>query len=47
MGKKGGGGVDTSGMERATREATALQKLMYEQTREDVQPWYQAGKGHL
>lgn len=48
MGKKGGGGgYDTSGMEKATREATALQKMIYEQTRSDVQPWYQAGVGSI
>ena len=47
MGKKGGGGADTSGLERATEEATALQKMIYEQSREDVQPWYQAGKGSI
>lgn len=45
MGKKGGGSVDTSGLEKATREATALQKQIYEQTRGDVQPWYEMGVG--
>lgn len=45
MGKDDGGGVDTSGLERATREATELQKLIYEQGREDVQPWYNLGVG--
>lgn len=43
--KGGGGGVDTSGLEAATREATALQKQIYEQTREDSQPWYNMGTG--
>lgn len=48
MGSKGGGGsVDTSGLEKATREATALQKQIYEQTRGDVQPWYGAGVGGI
>lgn len=47
MGKGGGGGIDTSGLEAATREATALQKQMYEQGREDFQPWYQAGSGSI
>jgi hypothetical protein len=42
-GGKGGGGVDTSGLERATQEATALQKEIYDLTREDVQPWYELG----
>lgn len=44
--KKGSpGGVDTSGLEEATKQATALQKQIYEQTREDVQPWYNMGTG--
>ena len=30
MGKGGGGGIDMSGMEDATRDATALQKEIYE-----------------
>tara|TARA_R110002020_G_scaffold10785_5_gene40950 strand:- start:1742 stop:2935 length:1194 start_codon:yes stop_codon:yes gene_type:complete len=46
-GKGGGGGIDTSGMEDATKQATALQKEIYDLTREDVQPWYQAGVGGL
>jgi len=45
--KGGGGGYDTSGMEQATKEATALQKEMYDQTREDLQPWYGAGEGGI
>lgn len=45
MGKGGGGGVDTSGLEEATAQATALQRQIYEQTREDVQPWYKMGVG--
>jgi hypothetical protein len=40
---KGGGGVDTSGLEEAARETTALQKEIYDLTREDVQPWYELG----
>lgn len=39
--------VDTSGLEEATKEANALQKLMYEQSREDMQPWYQAGSAGI
>lgn len=46
-GKGGGGGVDTSGLEQAKKEAIALQKQMYEQGREDFQPWYQAGAGSI
>jgi len=46
-GKGGGGGVDTSGLEQATQQATALQKEIYDLTREDVQPWYQAGVGGI
>lgn len=44
---KSSGGADTSGLEKATREATALQRQMYEQGREDFQPWYQAGAGSI
>lgn len=47
MSKKGSGGADTSGLEQATAEATALQKMIYEQTREDSQPWYNAGVGGI
>ncbi|MAI17150.1 MAG: hypothetical protein CBC71_06320 [Rhodobacteraceae bacterium TMED111] len=36
---------DTSGLEEATKEATALQKQIYQETREDVQPWYKMGTG--
>lgn len=43
--KGGGGSIDTSGLEEATKDATALQKLIYEQTREDTQPFYQLGVG--
>lgn len=42
---KGGGGVNTAGLEQATRDATALQKQMYEEGRQDIQPWYQMGTG--
>lgn len=45
MSKGGGGGVDTSGLEQATAQATALQKKIYEQTRGDVKPWYDMGVG--
>lgn len=47
MDKGGGGGVDTSGLEQATREATKLQKEIFDLTREDVQPWYQMGVGSV
>lgn len=42
---KGGSSPDTSGLEEATKQATALQERMYDQTREDVRPWYQMGTG--
>lgn len=45
MGGKGGGSVDTTGLEEATREATQLQRDIYDQTRTDVQPWYDMGVG--
>jgi hypothetical protein len=45
MGKGGGGSADTSGLENATKEATQLQREIWEQTRADSQPWYQAGVG--
>ena len=46
--KKGaGGGVDTSGLAAATEQATQLQREIYEQTREDVQPWYDMGVGSV
>lgn len=41
--KKGGSKVDTSGLEDATQQAIRLQRQMYEQGREDVQPWYDVG----
>lgn len=44
MGKGSGGGYDTSGLEAATGEATALQEQIYDLTREDVAPWYDVGK---
>jgi len=43
----GGGGADTSGLAEATAQATALQKLIYEQTREDSAPWYNMGVGSV
>lgn len=43
--KGGGGGFDTSGLEKATKESIALQKQIYDQTRQDVQPWYNLGTG--
>ena len=47
-GKSGGGGsVDTSGLERATREATELQREIFEQTTEDFQPWYNVGRSGI
>lgn len=45
MSKGGGGGVDTSGLEKATKQATALQKQIYKQGRADIQPWYNMGVG--
>lgn len=45
MGSKGGGSVDTSGLEQATNRAIDLQEEIYHLTREDVQPWYQMGVG--
>lgn len=45
MGKSSGGGYDTSKMEKATEKSLALQKQIYDQTRADSQPWYQAGVG--
>ena len=45
MGKGGGGRVDTSGLERATREATNLQKDIYGQNVELAQPFYDVGVG--
>lgn len=47
MGKGGGGGFDTSGLEAATREANALLKENRDLTREDAQPWYQMGSGSV
>lgn len=40
---KGGGAPSTSGLEQATADSTALQKEIYEQTREDSMPWYNTG----
>jgi hypothetical protein len=45
MGSKGGGGASTAGLEGATQAATDLQRQIYEETRQDVQPWYQMGVG--
>lgn len=39
----GGGGYDTSGMTAATKEATQLQRDIYEDTKTRSEPWYQAG----
>jgi hypothetical protein len=47
MGKGGGGGFDTSALERSTEEALALQKEIYGQTRGDVAPWYNMGVGSV
>lgn len=47
MGKGGGGGYDTSGLEAATEKSLALQKQIYDQTRGDVQPWYNMGTGSV
>ena len=43
MAKKGGGAPSTAGLEEATKDAIDLQRQMYEQGREDVQPWYDYG----
>ena len=45
MGKSSGGGYDTGAMEEATLKSLELQKQIYDQTRADSQPWYQAGVG--
>ena len=45
MGKSSGGAPDTSGLEAATNKSIALQKEIYDLTREDVQPWYNMGVG--
>lgn len=45
MSKGGGGSASTAGLEEATKAATALQKQIYEEGREDIQPWYQMGTG--
>ena len=47
MSKGGGGGYDTSGMEQATAEATALQERMYEEGVARSQPFYDVGVGGL
>ena len=47
MGKSSGGGYDTSGLEAATEKSLALQKEIYDQTRGDVQPWYNMGTGSV
>lgn len=44
---KSSGKVDTSGLERATDKATALQEMIYNQSREDMQPWYQVGSAGI
>jgi len=47
MSKGGGGGYDTSGMERATQQATDLQERIYEEGVQRGMPFYQAGVGAL
>jgi hypothetical protein len=44
-GKGGGGGVDTSGIEQATREATALQKQVYDEIKDMAGPYSNLGTG--
>lgn len=44
-GGKGGGSIDTSRLEEATNRSIDLQEEIYNQTRDDVQPWYQLGVG--
>lgn len=46
-GGKGGGGIDTGPMIEYGNKALALQRNIYQQTREDAQPWYQAGSGAI
>lgn len=41
------GGYSTKAMEDATAKSLALQEKIYDQTRSDVQPWYQAGSGAI
>lgn len=41
----GGDAPDTSGLEKATQAATDLQRQIYTEGREDIQPWYQMGVG--
>jgi len=43
FGGGGGSAYDTSGLEDAQREATALQRKMYEETVERQAPWYETG----
>lgn len=43
MGGKGGGGADSGPMLEYGNKALALQEKIYNQTREDSQPWYQTG----
>lgn len=44
-GGKGGGGNDAGPMLEYGEKALGLQKEIYDQTRADAQPWYQAGTG--
>lgn len=45
--KGGSSAPDTSGLEKATLAATALQREQYEQGREDVKPYYDVGVGSI
>jgi len=45
MSKGGGGGVSTAGLEESANKALALYQQNLDQTRKDVQPWYQMGTG--
>lgn len=43
MGKKGGGGFDTSALEAATNKSLALQERMYDEGVDRAMPWYTTG----
>ena len=47
MDSGGGGGYDTGALEQATNKSVALQEKIYDQTRKDIQPWYNAGVGGI
>lgn len=47
MGSKGGGKVDYTPMVQASDKAVALQSKIYEEQKQQAQPWLQAGQGAL